>query len=95
MQVTLFVQQSDKNLKIDCRFVGIYNIPLERHLMRATNVSEFQSSLLMFHPFHPCKWWRALDSWFPFSMRTTVKLCKNTAAAYGWAIKFREPSSFD
>ena len=28
-------------------------------------------------------------------MHTTVKPCKNTAAAYGWTIKFGEPSSFD
>ena len=48
-----------------------------------------------FHPFHPCKWWLALDSWFPISMHTTVKPRKNTAAAYGWTIKFEEPSSFD
>ena len=26
---------------------------------------------------------------------TTVKPCNNTAAAYGWTIKFGEPSSFD
>ena len=28
-------------------------------------------------------------------MHTNVKPCKNTPAAYGWAVKFREPSSFD
>ena len=28
-------------------------------------------------------------------MHTTVKPCKNTAAAYGWTIKLGEPSSFD
>ena len=60
---------------------------------RAKRTSHKQFPLLTFHPFHPCKWWRALDSWFPFSMHTTVKPCKNTA--YGWTKKFGEPSSFD
>ena len=32
---------------------------------------------------------------FPFSMHTTVNPAKTTAAAYGWTIKFGEPSSFD
>ena len=38
---------------------------------------------------------RWTQSWFPFSMHTTMKPCKNTAAAYGWTTKFGEPSSFD
>ena len=113
MQITLFVQQSDWNLKITLpskinSFVGIYNSQIKLHisLKKAVNASykrfrakhhiaQKVSSLLTFHPFHPCKWWRVLDSWFPFSMNTTVKPCKNTAAAYGWTVKFGEPTSFD
>ena len=101
MQITLFVQQSDWNLKITLpskinSFVGIYNSQIKLHvsLKKAVNASykrfrakhhiaQKVSSLLTFHPFHPCKWWRVLDSWFPFSMHTTVKPCKNTAAACG------------
>ena len=70
--------------------------------MRATNVSEpnvHHRKSKFFVDVTWCKWWRALDPWFPFFSRSRCtpqwNPAKTTAAAYGWTIKFGEPSSFD
>ena len=83
-------------------FVGIYNSQkLHIPLKKAVNASykRFRAKRTLHKKLVLC--WRFIyfihvngDARWT-SMHTTVKPCKNTAAAYGWTIKLGEPSSFE